>query len=109
MRLRSRLFALISEKHLHFTNAIEDFRRALVKYRTIRPIVVAYVVSLADVAEIKTLNGILDDLFLIIITGNDDQEVVVNCRRLYPRLLSHSDEDLKIVTAVVEKRLAGFG
>lgn len=50
----------------------------------------------------------MDDIFLIIIVENDNKEMLVSCRRLYPRLLSHSDKDLGIVTAVIEKRLAGF-
>jgi hypothetical protein len=109
INLMHSLFSVVSEKHVYFTNDIEDFMRALVKYRTVRPMVVIHVRSVADVAEIKALNGILDDLFLIIITENDNQEILVSCRRLYPRLLSHSDEDLWIVTAVIEKRLSGLG
>jgi hypothetical protein len=83
--------------------------RILIKYRTVRPIVVIHVDSVADVAEIKDLDDILDDFFLIIITENDSKEMLMSCRRLYPRLLSHSREDLGIVTAVIEKRLAGLG
>jgi len=104
-----RLLSVVSEKHVYFTNGIEDFMRALVKYRTVRPIVVIHVSSIVDVAEIKDLDDILDDLFLIIITENDNKEVIMRCRRLYPRLVGNSDEDLGIVTAVIEKRLAGPG
>lgn len=82
--------------------------RALVKYRTVRPVVVVHVSSVADVAQIKDLDDILDDLFLIIITETDNKEMLMSCRRLYPRLLSHSDENLGIVSAVIEKRLAGL-
>ena len=83
--------------------------RALVKYRIARPIVVIHASSVADIEEIKDRDGILDDLFLIIITENDNKEVIMRCRRLYPRLVGNSDEDLGIVTAVIEKRLAGPG
>jgi hypothetical protein len=103
------LFSLVSEKNVSFTIDIEDFRRALLKYRILGPMVVIRVGSVADVAQIRGLGEIIDDLFLIIITENDNQEVLMNCRRLYPRLLSHFDEDLAIVTAVIEKRLAGTG
>ncbi|MFH1985283.1 MAG: hypothetical protein ABIL58_25890 [Pseudomonadota bacterium] len=108
-RLKPMLLSLVSEKHMAFTNDIEDFTRALVKYRPVRPIVVIHVNSDEDVAEVKELDNMLDDLFLIIITENDSKAVLMSCRRLYPRWLSHADDDLGIVTAVIEKRLADHG
>jgi hypothetical protein len=109
IRLMDRVLSVVLKKQVYFTGHIEDFRRALVNYRMVGPIVLICVSSVADVAEIKALGNILDDLFLIIITENDNSDVLKSCRRLYPRFLSHSEEDLGIVTAVLEKRLDGLG
>ena len=109
IRLMDSVLSVVSKKQVYFTGYIEDFMRALIKYRKVGPIVLICVSSVADVAEIKELGNVLDDLFLIIITENDNSDVLKSCRRLYPRLLSHSEEDLGIVTAVLEKRLDGLG
>ncbi len=103
------VLSAVSKKQVYFTGHIEDFMRALIKYRIDEPIVLVCVGSVADVAEIKELGDVLDDLFLIIITENDNSDVLKSCRRLYPRLLGHCDEVLGIITAVLEKRLAGPG
>jgi hypothetical protein len=100
------LFSVISAEDVSLTNDIEDFRCVLLEYRPVGPIVVIHVGSVAEVAEIKDLGDLLDDLFLIITTENDEPEVLMRCRQLYPRLLGYFDEDLAIVTAVIEKRLA---
>ncbi|MGD8834459.1 MAG: hypothetical protein PVJ84_01985 [Desulfobacteraceae bacterium] len=106
--LMDRVVSVVSQEQVYFTNRIENFMRALIKYRIVGPIVVMCISSIADVEEIKELGNVLDDLFLIIITDNSDTDVFKSCRRLYPRLLSHCQEDLGIVTAVLEKRLDGL-
>ena len=108
VRLMDRLLSMVSEKQMYCTIEIENFRGALLKYRTDRPIVVIHVGSMAGLAQIKDLDDILDDLFLIILTETDSKEMLMSCRRLYPRLLIDSNEDFWIVTAVIEKRLASL-
>jgi hypothetical protein len=106
IRLMDMLFSMVSAEHVSLTNDIDDFRRLLLKYRPVGPIIMIHVSSVADVTEIKSLGDLIDDLFLIITTENDEPEVLIRCRRFYPRLLGHVAEDLAIVTAVIEKRLA---
>lgn len=108
-KMFSKLHSMVSEDHVFFTDQMEAFKDALVKYRTVDPVVMIHVSSVTDVAEIKELGVILEDRFLIITTETNNKEMIRCCRRLYPRILSYPDETLWIVSAVIEKRLARLG
>ena len=80
--------------------------RALLTYRARMPIVVIQVNDVANAMEIRELNDILNDLFLIVVAENNEEKVMRLCRDLYPRLLIHDKNDLGVFAAVIERRLA---
>jgi hypothetical protein len=99
------LFSLLGEAYVHFTCDIEALKNALLKYRLEMPMVVIQVSSMKDVSEIKGLSDLIDGLFLIVIADSDNKGLLVGCRQLYPRLITHS-EDIHVIAAVIERRLA---
>lgn len=105
-RFLNTVFSMIADRHVNITFDIAEFREALIKYRIDMPIVVILVSSIEDVAAIKHLSDLLDDLFLIIVTDSNHSSIIAGCRKLYPRFLGRTDHDLEVVAAVIEKRLA---
>ncbi len=108
-RLLEAVSAATTIDRVHVSGDIDSFVRTLLAHRIDRPVVVIQVATLEDVARIKELSDILDGLFLIIAAEDHDDELLFHSRELYPRFLTHNEEDLHVVAAVIERRLAMNG
>lgn len=99
------LLSVATDDQVHVADSLLSFIRALQKYRLQMPTVVTQVSKISDVTGIKRLSDILDGLFLIVAVDGHDERLLMNCRQLYPRLLTYHKENLAVLAAVVEKRM----
>jgi hypothetical protein len=103
-RIQNDICTVIDRDQVYITESCEVFADALVQYRIERPMVLISIGGIADFLEVKRLSDLLDDLFIMIVVAGNDKDVFNRCRQLYPRLLIHDDDNLKIVTDVIGKR-----
>jgi hypothetical protein len=95
----------VSKEEVYFTRDIDAFTEALLKYRIEEPIVLIQLFSMAEIMVIKTLQDLFAGLFLIIVTGSDNADLLRSCRNLYPRLLVSNENDYELIDVVIRKYL----
>ncbi len=105
-QLLNEVSSVVASRHVHISPTIGRFMQALLIYHNATPMVVIQVGSVADVAEINGFRDLLDGLFLVLVTNGRSDTLMAHCRRLYPRLVCQDTSDFKLITAVIEKRLA---
>lgn len=93
----------VSKEEVSFTHEIDAFTESLLKYRIEQPIVIIQVSSITDIASVKTVQDLFDDLFLIIASSDTNAALLKSCRQLYPRLLVSNEKDYELIDGVIRK------
>jgi hypothetical protein len=95
----------VSREQVYCSREIDAFTEALLKYRIEGPIVLIQLFSMAEIMVIKTLQDLFAGLFLIIVIGSDNADLMRSCRNLYPRLLVSNEKDYELIDVVIRKYL----
>ncbi len=105
LKLKTIVTSAVSREEVWFTNEPEAFETALLKYRIQGPIIVIQICSMDGITSLKTLQKLFDGLFLIIVAGSAETELLQECRKFYPRLLVDNEKDFELIDVVIRKHL----